>query len=563
MMRLGVFRGFQRQSSSVVVRGQARRVAVRVASTKSQWGKLGLIPSVVDGLESVVEVSAPSEIQNSAIPAILGGEDVMFAAETGSGKTLAYLAPVFSMLKAQEEVEQLTRVERRPRCLVLVPTRELAMQVLGVAKQLSKSQAKLTCRTVIGGGEAKANLRDCAVDVVVASPGRFLKLWHSGDIYISRMSHVVVDEADTILSQGWGPELREILKATMLFKPQRPNATRAQLILTTATLTPAVRDAFTASNEKQQRLESGKGNQKQQRVGGGGGSGDDRIARRELWSFVPPVRVIESKALHRTVSSLRSYTVSAIGKDKMKVLVDYLEQQQRKTSKTMVFCNTVASCRAADFAIREAFGIYEDDDDRVLCYHGEMMQVDRQKSIEKFRQNNTDDLQILVCTDLAARGLDLPSVSHVLNFDYPRNPIDFLHRAGRTARFGSQGSVTSLVSKQDRVLAAAIDRAIASNMPLDGLTGSKRDYQPGGKLATPPEATTRGAARIELSKAGVYGGGKKSSTTTNQGRTKASSSPSRRSRGSSSPPDRKDRKSGGGGGAKGSTGSRQRRGRRG
>lgn len=447
------------------------------------WSRLGLLPSVAKALESELKLDSPSEIQEKAIPAILAGEDVMFAAETGSGKTLGYLAPVFSMLKAEEELVQVDRVERRPRAVVLVPTRELGSQVLSVAKRLAKSSAKLTCRAIIGGsdgiGKQRRAFRNSAVDLVVASPSRFVKMWHNKELFISRVSHVVVDEADTILSQGWGPELREILKATILFKPQR-NTTqrRAQLVLTSATLTPAVREAF---------------------AGGARRGGADNVSRRELWSFVPPVRIVQSTSLHRTVPSVRTVSISTIGKDKMRILLDQLQSYYKGRpaaggDKTMVFCNTIASCRAADFAIRDEF-------DDVLCYHGDMNQAEREASIAVFRNASHG---ILVCTDLAARGLDLPAVGHVLNFDFPRNPIDYLHRAGRTARFGNAGRVTSLVAKRDRVLAAAIDRAIAANQPLDALTGNKKDYLPGGRLASHQGNSIRGAARLELSKANKF-----------------------------------------------------------
>lgn len=455
----------------------ARRGVVVASFSGGGWGKLGLVPAVVDALESELELSSPSEIQAKAIPAILAGEDIMFAAETGSGKTLGYLAPVFSMLKAEEELGGVDRVEKRPRALVLVPTRELGTQVLGVAKRLAKSEAKLTCRGIVGGSEGvgrqRRQLKSSSVDVVVASPGRFLKLWRDGDVYTSRVAHVVVDEADTMLSQGWGPDLRQILKATMLFREGR----RAQLVLTSATLTPAVREAF-AGEPRASR---------------------DEAARRDLWSFVPPVRIVRSDALHRAVRELRARSVSAVGKDKFRLLVEELQAhtRSRQAKKTMVFCNTVASCRAAEYSVREEF------DDQVRCYHGDMNSAEREASLAAFR--DSEGPAILVCTDLAARGLDLPEVDHVLNCDFPRNPIDFLHRAGRTARFGQRGMVTSLVTKHDKVLAAAIDRAIANDLPLDGLTGARKDYAPGGKLAADPGATVRGSAKLELANAATKG----------------------------------------------------------
>lgn len=432
----------------------------------AEWGRLGLMDEVVEGLEGM-GLETPAKIQNLAIPRILNGEDVLFAAETGSGKTLAYLAPIFSMLKAEEAFAPADRVDRRPRALVLVPTRELAVQVGAVAKELAKSGPKLTCRSLAGGsegvGKQRQMLAGCALDVVVATPGRFQKLWKQGDVFVSRVSHVVVDEADTILSQGFGAELREILKATLLFRSEERR--RAQLVLTTATLTRAVRDAFC----------------------GGGGNRE----RRELWSFVPPVSVLESDSLHKTVSGLVARPVDVVGKDKMLVLPHHIT-----ATKTIVFCNTVQSCRAVDFGLREAERNFN-----IFCYHGDMNSAEREASLATFRNATS---AVLVCTDLAARGLDLPAVDHVVNFDFPRNPVDFLHRAGRTARFGKHGKITSLVAKHDRVLSTAVHRSIQHNLPLDALTSDKRHYEPGGKLHTKvvvATATKKAKARREIAAA--------------------------------------------------------------
>ena len=184
---------------------------------------------------------------------------------------------------------------------------------------------------------------------------------------------------------------------------------------------------------------------------------------------------------------------------------------------TMVFCNTVASCRATEHALAEA-GI------DTLCYHGELNSVLRGENLRAFMENGSD-CNVLVCTDMAARGLDIPSVDHVVMFDFPLNPIDYLHRAGRTARglddVGAKGRVTALVAKRDKVLATAIEKAVQNGEPLDALSGRKSDYDVGGRLgkakakpARRPKPTgekIRGSRGAFL-KGGAGGSGKKSKT---------------------------------------------------
>lgn len=153
----------------------------------------------------------------------------------------------------------------------------------------------------------------------------------------------------------------------------------------------------------------------------------------------------------------------------------------------MVFCNTVASCRAAEHALAEA-GI------ATLCYHGELNSNLRGSNLKTFMENGSN-CNVLVCTDMAARGLDIPSVDHVVMFDFPLNPIDYLHRAGRTARglddVGAKGRVTALVAKRDKVLAQAIEKAVQNGQPLDALTGRKSDYDVGAKLGKPKAVKPR------------------------------------------------------------------------
>ena len=150
-----------------------------------------------------------------------------------------------------------------------------------------------------------------------------------------------------------------------------------------------------------------------------------------------------------------------------------LERYQERKMQTLVFCNTVDSSRAVEYSMKEN-GI------NATSYHGDLNSREREINLQNFRDGT---VQYLVCTDIAARGIDIPDVQHVIIFDFPLNPIDYLHRSGRTGRAGRKGIVTSLVTKRDIVLATAIQGAIARGLPIDSLSSAKRDYHDRGRLA--------------------------------------------------------------------------------
>lgn len=431
------------------------------------WASLGLTEDLVAACENL-DLPSPTPIQRLAIPAVTGGEDVLFAAETGSGKTLAYLLPVFSKLKAEEfaagdDAKNLRR-ERRPRALVLVPTRELAAQVTAVAKSIAHV-AKLGVRGCYGGSDGVGKQRKQlagSFDVLVATPGRFRALWGGGGVHVSRTNVVVIDEVDTMLEQGFGADLAEILAATARtgrgYGDDPDAAPGAQVVATTATLTKAVRRTFC-----------------------------DAGSRDSAWAFLPELRTLESPQLHRAVASATHVAVDVTGGgDKLNDLDGVLAANRE--GKALVFCNTVASCRAVEHALRER----SRDPELLFCYHGDMNSREREASLIAFRA--AGDSGVLVATDLAARGLDVPDVGHVVMFDFPRNPVDYLHRSGRTARAGAKGRVTALVAKADRVLATAVARAVAAGEPLDGLSSDKKAYAPGGTHA--PKANPNSAKRV-------------------------------------------------------------------
>lgn len=564
------------------------------------WAELGLTSDLsrllsLDTDQRGFGFAGPTPVQKMVIPAILRaakdeitnvnpnetnkkGEEqssIAFAAATGSGKTLAYLLPILQTLKAQESylqsqspssndiqtlLAQTIRKPKRPRVLILAPTRELATQISSVLKSLSHT-VKLSSQLIIGGeqyGKQKKRLNELSrpIDVVVSTPGRFLKHWKEGSVYLSNIRFIVIDEVDTMLEQGFQADIGKIVH-TLLYKQNHVKTDEPtpkvvdgapQLVLTSATMTKAVRRLI-----HDETLTKDKFGLKAPRT---------QVQKHGSSSIVLPsnIEILTAPGLHKAVPRLRQVFIDVGNTDKLSLLVDLVENankggggggqgaallsaDQTDGGLTLVFCNTVSSCRAAQHALAES-GIES------LCYHGELNSAARAENLKLFREagsqlsageeeddsddgegyeddwleeseaadwdhyddaNDWDDFasgtkqadekkkqlpRILVCTDIAARGLDVPEVDHVVMFDFPLNSIDYLHRAGRTARGinqnlnskkqagnqnrGGNGRVSALVTKRDRVLAMAIEGAVQRGEPLDGLSSRKSDYMQGG-----------------------------------------------------------------------------------
>ena len=381
-----------------------------------------------------------------------------------------------------------TRKPKRPRLLIIAPTRELVMQIKDVVKRLCHS-IKLSSHALIGGqdyGKQRKALNR-PVDVIVSTPGRLIQHWREGHVFFGDVDYIVLDEMDTLLEQGFQNELQQLLYPLLWEKPMvdaanpvaKENAPR--IILTSATMTQAVQTIVSrgdTQNQKQQKDNDSTITAKRHYTKPGAEKGPKMI--------LPKVEIIKAAGLHKAVPRLEQVFVDVGNVDKISLLVDVVSgDSAQRNHLTMVFCNTAASCRAAQFALAEA---------RVdsLSYHGELNSVARAENLRRFRQAGddptSDEPKVLVCTDLGARGLDVPQVDHVVMFDFPLNALDYLHRSGRTARgvadetTKGKGKVTALVAKRDKVLATAIEHAVMKGAPLDGLSSRKSDYLPGGRL---------------------------------------------------------------------------------
>ena len=464
------------------------------------WTQLGLLTELVSSVHDEQGLTAPTPVQQLVIPALLQEPPLplAFLAATGSGKTLAYALPLLQMVKSSElfatasttdastqPLSQQKVKPKRPKLLILAPTRELAVQITSVVKQLCH-KVKLSSQSLIGsedyGKQRKA--LDRHLDVLVATPGRLLKHWKEGNVHLGDLQHVVLDEMDTMLEQGFQTELKELLNP-ILYKvkasqvvadPDQVVEGAPRVVLTSATMTQAVSKLI--SNSKDTTI----GAKRHYTKADAGEGAPSKVA-------IPKMKVIKAPGLHKTVPRLQQVFVDVGNIDKLTLLVDAVAAGGRgaaikasdrdENARTMIFCNTVGSCRAAQHALAEA-GLPS------LCYHGELNSAARSENLLKFRSGDSPESAILVCTDLAARGLDVPQVDHVIMFDFPLNALDYLHRSGRTARGVSsstpsnsgRGRVTALVAKRDQVLATGIEKAVIEGLPLDGLSSRKSDYIP-------------------------------------------------------------------------------------
>eukprot|EP00980_Cylindrotheca_fusiformis_P004168 scaffold909_cov135-Cylindrotheca_fusiformis.AAC.25 len=474
----------------------------KTQSTKGlAWNPLGLFTELVDCLEKDLSLKSPTPVQSLVIPELLKEEkdSVAFLAATGSGKTLAYLLPLMQQLKQQELFESYERRPRRPRLLILVPTRELALQITMVLKSLSHS-IKLSSQALVGGqdkGIQRKALASRPVDVVVATPGRLLQHWKDESVFLGSVETIVLDEMDTMLEQGFQNELRQILypllyagkpdKDSTAPPPLKENA--PQIVLTSATMTQSIQKLL-GDNPKTSKL-----NVAGKKLHRGGEAQYSKL-------FLPQMKIIAAPGLHRAIPRLEQIFVDVGNSDKISLLVDVVASQRHKA--TMIFCNTASSVQAAQYALAES-------KIETVSYHGDLNSIARSENLERFRRGASGELskdgmeepKFLVCTDLAARGLDIPQVDHVVMFDFPLNAIDYLHRSGRTARAEGKGKVTALVAKRDKVLAMAIEQAVLKGDPLDGLSSRKSDYVPGAKFGVKAKRPERGRRRVPSGKKGT------------------------------------------------------------
>lgn len=349
----------------------------------------------------------PTAIQRQAIPTILQGRDVLAVAQTGTGKTASFTLPMIDIL-AQGRSKA-----RMPRSLILEPTRELAVQVAENFERYGKYH-KLSMALLIGGlafGDQDRAL-DKGVDVLICTPGRLLDQFDRSKLMLSGVEILVIDEADRMLDMGFIPDVERICSLM---------PTRRQTLFFSATMPPAVK----------------------------------RLADQ----FLKEPKQIEVSRPASANASITQSIIQMAEKDKKDALAMLLKASDVSTA--IIFCNKKKDVRAVhDTLKRQDFSVGQ--------LHGDMEQPERLSVLERFRKS---ELAILVASDVAARGLDIPGVSHVFNFDVPFNAEDYVHRIGRTGRAGRSGISITLATPAEVESVAAVEALIQTKIPLQSLPG--------------------------------------------------------------------------------------------
>jgi superfamily II DNA/RNA helicase len=345
--------------------------------------------------------TTPTPIQEKAIPIVLMGRDVLGCAQTGTGKTASFVLPMIDILAGSRGKM------RMPRSLILEPTRELAAQVAENFDIYGKYN-KLNMALLIGGVsfEDQERALEKGVDVLIATPGRLLDHFERGKVLLNDVKVLVIDEADRMLDMGFIPDVERIVG---LLPPLR------QTLFFSATMPPEIK----------------------------------RLADRFLQN---PKEVSVSPPASAGKNIVQGLAVVP-DEEKREALRRLIREQEIKNA--IVFCN-----RKRDVAILQAS--LKKHGFNAGALHGDMSQPARMETLEKFKQG---EIQILVASDVAARGLDIVDMSHVFNFDVPFSPEDYVHRIGRTGRAGKTGHSFTLASPSEGPLVEAIEKLIGTSIP--------------------------------------------------------------------------------------------------
>jgi len=381
-----------------------------------KFSDLGLGEGVLKAVEDA-GYTTPTPIQAQAIPVVLMGRDILGCAQTGTGKTASFTLPMIDILAAGRAKA------RMPRSLILEPTRELAAQVAENFDKYGKYH-KLTKVLLIGGSSMTEQIKlvDRGPDVLIATPGRLLDLFERGRLLMTDVKTLVIDEADRMLDMGFIPDVEKIVS---LISPMR------QTLFFSATMPPEIR-----------RL------------------ADKFLINPKEITVAAPALSAETITQGLVVVKHGDGRKPGAGhKEKRAALRQLIAQEDVKDA--IIFCN-----RKRDVSIvhrsmlRHGFSAGQ--------LHGDMAQSARMEMLEKFKRG---EVTYMVCSDVAARGLDIPALSHVFNFDVPTHAEDYVHRIGRTGRAGLKGHAFTIAVPEDGKYIDAITRLIGRDIPKVQLSG--------------------------------------------------------------------------------------------
>ncbi len=411
---------------------------------------LGLSAAVLRALDEQA-YKEPTPIQRAAIPVVLEGRDLMAGAQTGTGKTAGFAVPILEMLDRGSASRR-----RHVRALVLVPTRELAAQVEQSFRDYGKYLPVRSC-AIFGGVGITPQIRklERGVDILVATPGRLLDHVKQGTVDLSRVRTLVLDEADRMLDMGFVHDVRRLLRSL---------SRERQTLLFSATFSPAIKQLAREFMSNPETIQMARGN----------------TTAEQVTQRIHPVDKLHKRA---ALSWL-------IGSNNWR--------------QVLVFTRTK---RGADRLARQL----EQDGLKSTAIHGNKSQGARTRALADFK---SERVRVLVATDIAARGLDIDELPHVVNYELPNVAEDYVHRIGRTGRAGRTGEAVSLVCGEERQYLSDIERLIGRELPKEVLPG----YEPGTPVArqqaprrsqsvSKPSPARRRPRRNRAGKSGRRGGG--------------------------------------------------------
>ena len=380
--------------------------------------------------------TAPFAIQEMVLPIALADGDVIGQAKTGTGKTLAFGVPVIERVIAPNDAEwDALEAKGAPQVLIVVPTRELCVQVTKDIEELSLNRGIRTL-AVYGGRafEPQIEALESGVEIVVGTPGRLLDLYRQGKLKLAKVSRVVLDEADEMLDLGFLPDVEKIFTST---------PARQQTMLFSATM-----------------------------------PGDIIALARRFMNQPVHIRTQDSQDEGRVVARIEQHVFRAHALDKIEMLARILQADGR--GPTIVFCRTKRTAqKTAEDLIERGF--------RAASIHGDLGQSAREKALNDFKSNKRD---VLIATDVAARGIDVDGITHVINYQCPEDEKTYVHRIGRTARAGADGIAVTFVDWDELARWKMIDTALELGLPepLETYSSSPHFFE---ALHIPTDSTGR------------------------------------------------------------------------
>jgi superfamily II DNA/RNA helicase len=401
------------------------------------FSDLGLSAKVLSAVTDA-GYTIPTPIQAGAIPPALERRDVLGIAQTGTGKTASFVLPMLTLL------ERGRARARMPRTLILEPTRELAAQVAENFDKYGKNH-RLNIALLIGGVsfDEQDKKIERGADVLIATPGRLLDHCERGKLLMTGVELLVIDEADRMLDMGFIPDIEHIAKLVSFTR---------QTLFFSATMPPVIQKLADQFLQNPARIE-----------------------------VAPPASTAKNVSQRLVSTGSNDY-------DKRSVLRDILRTQESTLQNGIIFCNRKKS-------VADLYRSLERHGFSAGALHGDMDQRSRMSMLQAFKDN---EITLLVASDVAARGLDIPAVSHVFNFDVPTHAEDYVHRIGRTGRAGRSGAAFTLIAKSDKKYIDAIEKLIDTKIEwIETQTppASATSDETGAKAAKKPRRSRAGKAK--------------------------------------------------------------------